>query len=432
MSTTLRIFSVLALLAYSVVNATCCFGHSNGAPSGYSGSPGDGKSCTQCHGGSASNVTGWITTNIPPQGYSAGNTYTVTVTFSGSGGKGFEVSPQNVAGVQLGTLVAGTGSKLVGGTKYCTHSSKINSSPATWVFSWTAPAAGTGYVNFYAAYAITENITKIENITVPENILQVSVTAVPDNLCSGTVTQLDATATGGSGNYTYFWSSIPPGFSSSIPNPTANPAVSTQYFVQVNDGTDTVTDSVMVTVQAAPEVSAGYDTTVNLYVTQIPLLGTASNTVSVLWTTSGDGTFSSAINLESEYFPGSGDKTAMSVNLTLTGNPVAPCLNFVSNVRHITFNPFSGVQVLTRIGLSVGVFPNPSNGLFTLTISGGEQGPVYITVTDINGIIHYNKTVITSAKTITKVLDLTSLPSAVYLLKIENGSGMLNRKLVIL
>lgn len=125
-----------------------------GAPPAKTGSPGDGSNCTECHGGTPTTTPGLITSNIPAAGYTAGQTYQITATnnLTGNGKFGFEVSPQNAAGTQLGTLAAGAGSKLVGGTKYVTHSN-ANETTSSWTFNWTAPASGTGQVTFYGAFA---------------------------------------------------------------------------------------------------------------------------------------------------------------------------------------------------------------------------------------------------------------------------------------
>lgn len=139
-----------------------------GSPAGYTGSPGDGQDCTACHGGTSAPVPGWITSDIPAEGYTPDSTYTLTVTVTGSGKKGFEVSPQDPAGNQLGVLVAGPGTELKEGTKYVTQSSSLTSNPATWTFEWTAPAAGTGEVTFYGASAVTESVTKTSSLTVAE------------------------------------------------------------------------------------------------------------------------------------------------------------------------------------------------------------------------------------------------------------------------
>ena len=243
---------LMITLFLSLTFTSGVYAHSSGAPSAKTGSPGDGSNCTSCHGGSTGNVTGWITTNVPTAGYTAGNSYTITVTVSGTGKKGFELSPQNVTGTQLGVLAAGTGSKLVGGTKYVTHSSAGPSSgTSTWSFTWTAPAAGTGSVHLYAAFTVSEPVTKLENIIINENLilpLAVVATANPSTIILGGSSQLNAAASGGSGTYTYSWTSAPAGFTSTQQSPIVSPTVTTQYNVNVSDGSGSVQGNTTVTV----------------------------------------------------------------------------------------------------------------------------------------------------------------------------------------
>jgi hypothetical protein len=224
----------------------------SGSPAGYTGSPGDGKDCTECHNGSSTPVTGWITSDIPPSGYTPGSTYNITVTVSGSGKKGFEVSPQNSSGTQLGTLVAGSGSHLAGGgSKYVTQNSGQNSNPSTWTFQWAAPSAGTGEVTFYGAFAVSKSATKTSMLAVQENLtlpLTAVAAAIPQTILAGDSSHLDCAPAGGSGTYTYLWNSIPAGFVSTLKNPWAKPLNTTDYVVIVSDGSGTALDTVTVTV----------------------------------------------------------------------------------------------------------------------------------------------------------------------------------------
>lgn len=143
----------------------------NGAPAGYTGSPGDGQNCTACHNGNASTVQNWITSNVDPTGYLPGQTYNITVTVTGSGAKGFEVSPQDPAGNFYGTLILGTGTEFAGGnTDYITQSNSSNSNPKVWTFQWTAPDAGSGTVTMYGAFALNTSVTKLSTLVIPENI----------------------------------------------------------------------------------------------------------------------------------------------------------------------------------------------------------------------------------------------------------------------
>ncbi len=81
--------------------------------------------------------------------------------------------------------------------------------------------------------------------------LSLNVTANPETITQGESSQLNALPQGGSGAYTYSWTSSPAGFSSSIANPVHSPQETTTYFVEVNDGTQTVSGSAMVTVESA-------------------------------------------------------------------------------------------------------------------------------------------------------------------------------------
>ena len=140
-----------------------------GSPGGYTGSPGDSKNCTYCHGGSATSALGWISSDIPAQGYIPGETYTITVTVSGTGDKGFEVSPQAPDGTLLGTLVDAAGVHLVNGSKAVTHDNSSSANPKVWEFQWTAPDAGTGEVTFYGAFTLNKPVTKLSVLVVQED-----------------------------------------------------------------------------------------------------------------------------------------------------------------------------------------------------------------------------------------------------------------------
>jgi len=78
-------------------------------------------------------------------------------------------------------------------------------------------------------------------------------TTVSNNMiCEGEEIQLISLASGGSGNYTYQWESIPVGFSSTVYNPSDIPPVSRKYYVSISDGNSIITDSVVVNVNASP------------------------------------------------------------------------------------------------------------------------------------------------------------------------------------
>jgi len=90
-----------------------------------------------------------------------------------------------------------------------------------------------------------------------------------------------------------------------------------------------------------PLVNAGPDVTICVGQTAM-LDGTVSSAGATLWTTSGDGTFSSANTLTSIYFPGATDIAAGSVNLLLTADGTGSCSGFqVTDTMRVTINPLA-------------------------------------------------------------------------------------------
>ncbi len=135
--------------------------NSGGSQGAYSGSPGDGgATCTNCHtGGTATPQDGWITTNIPGDGYTPGETYTITATgtHSGVGKFGFEVTAEDNTDSKTGTFVISNPdeNKLTNDDQAVTHKAAgttPNGDMRTWTFDWIAPAVGTGDVTFYGAF----------------------------------------------------------------------------------------------------------------------------------------------------------------------------------------------------------------------------------------------------------------------------------------
>ncbi len=100
-------------------------------------------------------------------------------------------------------------------------------------------------------------------------------TANPPSICAGETSQLQSVASGGSGEYTYLWSSNPPGFSSTLPNPVVTPTQTTVYTVVINDGYNVSSGNVTVSMHPLPVPEAGNDITIP-HGTNTTLQGSAS------------------------------------------------------------------------------------------------------------------------------------------------------------
>jgi len=145
----------LCLLSMTLVSLVP---YSSGSPGGKTGSISDSKTCTQCHSGTAVEVENWITTSMPEEGYTPGETYSITVegTHSGVSRFGFELTAEDKSGNKKGAFIItdATQTKLVNNNKSVTHTSSGNTpsgNSKTWSFDWTAPEAGSGEITMYAA-----------------------------------------------------------------------------------------------------------------------------------------------------------------------------------------------------------------------------------------------------------------------------------------
>lgn len=112
--------------------------------------------------------------------------------------------------------------------------------------------------------------------------LSMSVSASNYNPCPGTEIQLSVLASGGTGNYTYSWTSIPEGFTSELFNPVVVPQQTTKYRIMVNDGLTQRTDSLTITLRAAPfaySISGGGDYCAGDEGKEIKLSGSQTSTI---------------------------------------------------------------------------------------------------------------------------------------------------------
>ncbi len=112
-------------------------------------------------------------------------------------------------------------------------------------------------------------------VTITGGPLGVEIAASASVICSGTQVQLTANPYGGSGSYTYNWTSSNGSFSSTLPNPVVEPMISTTYTVTVNDGMNNVSDQQTITVNPSPVAAAGNNQVINVG-TYTTLQGSAS------------------------------------------------------------------------------------------------------------------------------------------------------------
>lgn len=124
--------------------------------------------------------------------------------------------------------------------------------------------------DYFADITIDSNDADVPQVIVPvtlhvvaTSVLSVNATADEYNVCEGSSTILHANASGGTGTYTYAWTSDPTGFTSDEANPEVFPTENTTYTVVVDDGVNSLDSSVTIDVMplvSTPDMPAGDDT----------------------------------------------------------------------------------------------------------------------------------------------------------------------------
>jgi len=207
---------------------------------------------------------------ISPVTIAATGTYTVTVT---SAGGCISTSSTTVLIHQTPSINAGQDTTIPAGTSTTIHAS-LTGGTGPFTYSWSPSGS---LVNATVKNPTTTNLTVTTTYTVTitdqatgctgtdqivvntsGGLLNVtSITVTPNSICKGGSTHLVANASGGSGNYTYAWSPASSLNNASIYNPIASPSGTTTYTISVNDGFNTVTDTLTVHVFPLPTPTAG-------------------------------------------------------------------------------------------------------------------------------------------------------------------------------
>ncbi|MBK9356137.1 MAG: hypothetical protein IPN08_01890 [Bacteroidales bacterium] len=163
-------------------------------------------------------------------------------------------------------------------------------------------------------------------------------------ICEGSTYTMIATATNSAG---ILWTTNGTG---TFADATIEDAVYTPSAADILNGSVTLTmtvtsaspcinavDQMVLSINPQATVSAGADATICETGTYTLSGATQSNATSLLWTSTGTGTFDDATILNAEYSPSAADIAAGTVTLTLTAQSAAPCVE-ASDAMILTIN----------------------------------------------------------------------------------------------
>ena len=286
---------------------------------------------------------------------STAGTYEVTNTIAATGGCSVITATSNVTITKL-PVATFTYAKAA----YCTN--EANPSPTktdvttSGLFTGTSglffTSASTGEINLAVCtpgnHTVTYTVDVANGCSPISETFNIVIKAIPSanagfskGICVGASTTLGAAQVG---ENTYSWTSVPAGFTSTLPNPTVSPAVATTYTLVESNGSCTNTHSVTISILPLPAANAIIGTG-TLCAGSTGETYTSTNDYSAtgaiyIWDYTGTGATWS-VNSPTSISVNFSD-TATSGNLTLT-EIISGCSNI--NTKAITVNPLPDAAI---------------------------------------------------------------------------------------
>jgi hypothetical protein len=213
----------------------------------------EGNGMQMAVGDTITETTTMYVYDVTPEGCSDEKSFTVSI-------NNLSVDAGNDTTVQIGTSAFLSGNASSGSGNY--------------MFAWSpdsllinAQTRETETVPLETSQVFQLEVTDAETacsasdeviVQVTGGALNVSIAADPEELCFGEASLLSASASGGSGQYSYTWSDTEDSLGVGAEIEVA-PEETTVYIVAVDDGFNQITDTVLISVNPLPVVDAGED-----------------------------------------------------------------------------------------------------------------------------------------------------------------------------
>ncbi len=276
--------------------------------------------------------------------------------------------------------------------------------------------------------------TDFVTITMEGDALNTSPAAQPGTICSGLPVSLLAVAGGGTHNYTYSWSSDPPGFTSNVAEPEVSPLITTVYTVVVNDGFNTTSGSVTVTVNPLPQISLLpvsnpkvqiiSPTEIGICVFDTITIDAGNPGLNYLWSNGSDEQtiriVTSGISFDIQEY-----------DVTVT-NPATGCADNAHITAYFTFQNCSYGIDDEEFNNRFRVYPNPSaDGLFNYQIDELKGETLLQVYSSWGKLILTEKISPVPGSPYSSTLNLRNATHGVYYLKLTNEEAVILKKLII-
>ncbi len=257
-------------------------------------------------------------------------------------------------------------------------------------------------------------------VSVTGSPLSVSPVALPPVICQGVSAQLAPMTSGGAGTYSYSWSSVPAGFTSTDASPVVNPMETTSYYVTVDDGFNQSSGNVNLVVNPKPQIYLGPpDTMICIYDTVV--LDAGNPGAAYFWS---NGATSRTVKVSS---PGIGYD--LQIYSVMVINEFG-CVDSANINVIFTFAACTGLEEQI-MGMETKLFPNPTTGILTLTVSPIREKIQFTILTLVGQELIRESLDPQISGTFISQYDLSAFPKGIYLVRITGAKESVIRKIVL-
>ena len=176
-------------------------------------------------------------------------------------------------------------------------------------------------------------------------------------------------------------------------------------------------------------VDLGNDTLICIDET-LQLNPNVTNVDSLVWTTSGDGTFSNDTILNPMYTPGSQDIADGEVTLNLYAAAFAPCDGDDEDDLYVTIDACTGLDDLEEDRIGLNIYPNPSSGIFNIEVRGSMDESFNLNVVNLQGQSVFSGELNLTSGLYKNSLDLSYLPRGIYYVTIRTDQSSSTKKII--
>ncbi len=289
---------------------------------------------------------------------------------------------------------------------------------------------------YQATMHISSNAANSATVDIPATMvvmadvpLSSNAVAVPNQICSGESVNLYSNVIGGTGSYTYSWTDNN-SFTSTDKNPVVSPTETTTYYLTANDSTNTVNSEVTIFVTSDLQkptkpngkTTIGNDNNVIKYST----LG-SQFAYSYEWTVYPTNAGNIVGTTDTAFFNPANDFIGTAY---LKVRAINDC-GMSEWSDSLEINIIEGTTSIPTNEISISAYPNPTDGLFILSLNSENEDYLNIEIYNMSGQIVYSDLNHYVFAFNSMQIDLSEQPAGMYIIHISGNYVNKNIKIIV-